>query len=117
MKSEKKVPRIQQLRANAHALDDIGPCAWDDADSERKEANALAGQVPHFDVRAATKLAIGTGIVAGLIVYLVNGQDVLRAGIAAFIWLAIGWYSGKVIFPAMPKENNGASWQLSGSDL
>lgn len=56
-------------------------------------------QLPHFDVRATTKLAVGAGIVAGLVTYLVNGQDVLRAGIAASIWLAIGWYSGKAIFP------------------
>lgn len=54
---------------------------------------------PYYNASAATKLALGAGIVAGLVVYLVNGQDLARAAIAAAIWVVIGWYSGKAMFP------------------
>lgn len=53
---------------------------------------------PSYDARAATKLAIGAGIVAGFVVYLLNGQDPARAAIAALLWVAIGWYGGKALF-------------------
>ena len=44
------------------------------------------------------KLAVSAALLAGFSVYLVNGQDLIRAGIAAWVWLAFGWYGGKVIF-------------------
>lgn len=98
MKPKETVHRIQKPCADADAFDDVGRCAWDEADSGRTQAKMLESQLPNCGVRGATKLAIGASIVAGLVTYLVNEQDVLRAGIAAFIWLAIGWYSGKVLF-------------------
>lgn len=52
MKTEETVHRIQQLRADADAFDDIGPCAWDEADSRRAQAKLLESQLPHFDVVA-----------------------------------------------------------------
>lgn len=65
----------------------------------RAQAKALEDRSPYYDARAAGKLSIGAGLVAGVIVYLVNGQDLVRAGLAAAFWIAIGWYSGKAIFP------------------
>lgn len=65
---------------------------------------------PYYDASAATKLALGAGLVAGLIIYLVNGQDLDRSAIGAAIWVAIGWYSGKGLFPCesppTPKSDN-----------
>lgn len=54
---------------------------------------------PYYDARAATKLALGAGLVAGVVAYLVNGHDLARAAIAAAFWVVIGWYSGKALFP------------------
>lgn len=54
---------------------------------------------PYYNARAATLLALGAGAAAGVLTYLVNGQDFIRAGLAAAVWIGIGWFSGKAIFP------------------
>lgn len=91
---------IAQLRSDAEVLDDIG--AWDDADAKRSLAQVLEAQLPWYDVRAAWQLSVGAAVLGGLLTYAVNGQDPLRAGVASALWLAIGWYSGKVLFDRAP---------------
>jgi hypothetical protein len=54
---------------------------------------------PYYNARAAALLALCAGAVAGVVTYLVNGQDAARAAMAATLWVVIGWYSGKTIFP------------------
>lgn len=53
---------------------------------------------PDYNASAAIKVAISAGAVSGLVVYLVNGHDFTRAGIAAGFWIVMGWYLGKAIF-------------------
>ena len=62
---------------------------------------------PH-NASAAIKLALGAGIAAGLITYMVNGQDFARAAISAALWVVIGWYSGKAL-PAPDEPDSQAS--------
>lgn len=54
---------------------------------------------PYYNARVATTLALDAGVVMGVVVYLVNGQDIARAAIAAVLCGLIGWYSGKALFP------------------
>jgi uncharacterized membrane protein YfcA len=56
-------------------------------------------QQPYYNARAATTLALGAGSAVGIVVYLLNGQDYVRAAIAAVLCGLIGWYSGKAFFP------------------
>lgn len=46
--------RVQQLRSDADALDDIGPCAWDDADAKRAEAKELEASIPNYSAEPST---------------------------------------------------------------
>lgn len=52
----------------------------------------------YYDRIAAGKFAIVAGLVTGLFAYLVNGHDLVRAGVFALLSLAVAWYGGKVIF-------------------
>jgi hypothetical protein len=110
----KQADSIQKLREDANALDEIGPVAWDDADAKRKQADALEAALPHYDVRGALVLSLSLASVAGLFAYLVNGHDVVRAGVAGFIWLAIGWYSGKVMLRRKTSSSHDAGSQGQG---
>ena len=50
------------------------------------------------------------------VVYLVNGHDFLRAAIAGLIWLAIGWYSGKVLYPSRVHQADSSVNSHGGGD-
>ena len=45
----------------------------------------------------ATKFALVASLLAFAITFTVNGQDPVRAGIAALLWFCMGWYAGKTI--------------------
>ena len=80
----------------------------DQVDPElRKATDALYIQPPQNkgqSTHAATKLALLASLIAFVVTFAVNGQDLLRAGISAFLWLTIAWYGGKTIFPRQKQE-------------
>jgi hypothetical protein len=60
---------------------------------EQRQATALL-QRPRGDHAGP-----GSRLRGGVVVYLLNGQDYVRAAIAAVLCGLIGWYSGKAFFP------------------
>ena len=60
---------------------------------------------PYYNVRSAAALALGAGLGMGAVVYLLNGQDYVRAAIGAVLCGCIGWYSGKAFFPRVAPKS------------
>lgn len=57
------------------------------------------------DGKLAAKLAVALGSFFGVAAYLVNGQDMVRAGISALIMGLGGWYLGTSV-SAQPKGDD-----------
>lgn len=75
----------------------------DQVDPELRQAmDALRIQCPQSErqnTHAATKFALVASLIAFAVTFAVNGQDPVRAGIAALLWFCLGWYAGKTIYP------------------
>lgn len=92
--------RTEQIRAGVGASGGAAQCV------DR-------AQEPYYDVASAAKLAVGAGALAGCFAYVVNGQDLLRSCVFAWLTLAAAWYAGKTIFPKQERRE-GASTNEHG---
>ena len=85
----------------------------DQVDPELRQAmDAMRIQCPQSEqqnTHAATKFALVASLFAFAITFAMNGQDPVRAGIAALLWFCMGWYAGKTIYPQQTESHEVAS--------